>query len=141
MTYQDQPDTEPEDTGDGVPVSHSKGRRAFRNVRRELSDEELSSPAVQRMLIDDIERLEKEKYELSEYQDRYHEADKKSAILQEKVKSSVSQEIIFAVCLTVGAASLGYAPSVWSSQPTGWISIAFGVVLIVGGIASKMVKR
>jgi len=34
--------------------------------------------------------------------------------------------------------SSGYAPSVWVSQPTGWIAIAFGVVIIIGGIAAKM---
>jgi hypothetical protein len=141
MTDQELTDIAPEDTGEDAPLSHSKGRRAFTNVRRELSDEELSSPAVQRMLIDDIERIEKEKNELSEYQVKFHEADKKSAILEEKVKSSVSQEVIFSVCLTVGSAALGYAPSVWSTQPTGWISIVFGVVLIIGGIASKVVKR
>ncbi|MCP5235611.1 MAG: hypothetical protein H6945_07720 [Zoogloeaceae bacterium] len=141
MTDNDSLDLEPEDTEGTAPLSHGKGRRAFSNIRRELSDEELSSPAVQRMLIDDNERLEKEKFDLSEYQRKFHDVDKKSAILEEKLKSSVSQEVIFSVCLTVGAAALGYAPSVWASQPSGYISIAFGVVLIIGGIASKVVKR
>lgn len=141
MTNQEQPYIEPEDTGEGIQVAHAKGRRAFTNVRRELSDEELLSPALQRILIDDIERLEKEKFELGEYRERFYSVDKKSAILEEKVKVSISQEVIFSVCLTVGAAALGYAPSVWASQPTGYMSIAFGIVLIIGGIASKVVKR
>ncbi|OHX34409.1 hypothetical protein BJL95_17220 [Methylomonas sp. LWB] len=141
MTNHEQPDIEPEDIGDGNEVSHGKGRRALRNIRRELSDDELSSPAVQRMLIDDLERLEKEKFELSEFRGKFYDADKKSAILEEKIKSSTSQEVIFSVCLTVGSASLGYAPSVWTTQPTGYISIAFGIILIIGGIASKVVKR
>ena len=38
MTEQEQPDIEPEDTGEDVQVTRSKGRRVFRNVRRELSD-------------------------------------------------------------------------------------------------------
>jgi len=141
MVDVDNSDSEPEDTGIDVPISHSKGRRAFTNIRRELSDEELSSPAIQRVLIDDIERLENEKFELTEYRDKYYGADKKSAILEEKVKSATAQEIIFGVCLTVGAAALGYAPAVWSSQPSGWISIVFGITLIIGGIVSKLVKR
>jgi hypothetical protein len=87
------PDVEPEDSGEDITVRPHKGRRAFTNVRRELSDEELSSPAVQRMLIDDIERLEKEKFDLSEYQEKFHEADKNAAILEEKLKASVTQEI------------------------------------------------
>ena len=141
MVDSERPDQEPEHSVEDVPIPQQKGRRAFTNVRRELSDEELSSPAIQRMLIDDIERLEKEKFELIECREKYHEADKRASILQEKVNRSVTQEIVFAVCLTVGAASLGYAPSVWSAQPTGWISIAFGLILIGGGIASRMVKR
>ena len=141
MKENEQPEAEPEDTGEVMPVSYGKGRRAFTNVRRELSDKEMSLPAVQRMLIDDIERLEKEKFELAEYQSKFHGADKRSAILEEKIKSSMSREIGFSVPLTVGAAALGYAPSAWASQPNGWISIAFGVVLIVGGIASKVVRR
>jgi len=67
--------------GEGTPLSHSKGRRAFSKLRRELTDEELSSPAVQRLLIDDIERLEKENGKLSDYQDSYYTADKKAAVL------------------------------------------------------------
>ena len=141
MTEQEQPDIEPEDTGEDVQVTRSKGRRAFRNVRRELSDEELSSPAIQRILIDDIERLEKESIKLGEFHDKFYEADKKAAVLEEKLKEKTAQEIVFGVCLTVGAASLGYAPSVWQSQPTGWISIIFGSLLIIGGVAAKVVKR
>lgn len=80
------PDVEPEDSGKGIPIKRLKGRRAFTNVRRELSDEELSSPAVQRMLIDDIERLEKENFDLLEYQEKFHEADKKSCYLGGKTE-------------------------------------------------------
>jgi hypothetical protein len=142
MVEEENQDIAPEDTGEGTALSHSKGRRAFRKLRRELSDEELSSPAVQRLLIDDIERLEKENGKLSDYQDSYYEAEKKSAILSEKLKTSVAQEIIFGVCLTIGAALIGLAPSLWSpDKPHGWASIALGVILIIGGIASKVVKR
>ncbi|GFO60835.1 hypothetical protein GMST_31600 [Geomonas silvestris] len=141
MAENETPDQEPEFASDTLHLTPSKGRRAFVNVRRELSDEELSSPALQRVLIDDIERLEKEKFELTEYMEKYHEADKKAAVLEEKVKKSLSQDLIFGVSLTLGAAALGYAPAVWSAQPTGWITICFGLILIGGGIASRVVKQ
>lgn len=132
----------PEDTGGGTPISHSKGRRAFNNLRRELTDEELSSPAVQRLLIDDIERLEKENGKLIDYQDLFYKADKKSAVLDEKLKTNVAQEVVFGVCLTVGAAFLGFTPSLWVLDKShGWISLALGFVLIIGGVVSKVVKR
>lgn len=132
----------PEDTGESVHVPHIKGRKAFSKLRRELTDEELSSPAVQRMLIDDIERLEKETEKLGGYQDRYYGAETKAAVLNERLKVHVAQDVIFGVCLTVGAAILGLAPSLWlPDKPHGWISIVLGLVLIIGGIASKVVKR
>lgn len=142
MTETDYQDQAPEEPGEGESVSHLKGRRAFRKLRRELSDEELISPAVQRLLIDDIERLEKENGKLVDYQDSFYEADKKAAVLTEKLKTNVAQDVIFGVCLTVGAALMGFASSLWTpGKPDGWISIALGVVLIIGGIASKVVKR
>lgn len=142
MTEDNHQDIAPEDTGEGVPLSHSKGRRAFSKLRRELTDEELSSPAVQRLLLDDIERLEKENGKLSDYQDSYYAADKKAAVLSEKLKTNIAHDVIFGVCLTIGAALIGFSPSLWGpDKPHGWISLALGVVLIIGGIASKMVKR
>jgi len=70
MVDEDNQELAPEEPGEDVSVSKSKGRRAFRNLRRELTDDELASAAVQRMLIDDIERLEVDNGELGEYQDK-----------------------------------------------------------------------
>ena len=142
MAEPDNQEIAPEDTGELVPLPHTKGRKAFSKLRRELSDDELSSPAVQRLLIDDIERLEKDNGKLSDYQDSYYEADKRAAVLSEKLKTNVAQDVIFGVCLTVGAAIIGFAPSLWlPDKPYGLISVALGVILIIGGIASKVVKR
>jgi hypothetical protein len=99
------------------------------------------SPAVQRLLLDEIDRLEREAFELSGYRDRFYEMDKCKAVLEQRVNQSIASEIIFGVCLCVGAAALGYAPAVWNNQPSGYISIAFGLILIIGGIVSRLVKR
>lgn len=64
------PDTEPQETAEGGPqpvLKGTSGRKSFAKLRRELSDEELSSPAVQRMLIDEIERLDAERTELASF--------------------------------------------------------------------------
>ena len=115
-------------------------RKALSTLRRELSDKELLSPAVQKLLLDEIDRLEGENTELAGYRSRFHEADKQSAILAQKHRVSISQEVISMSCITVGGAALGYAPSIWSVQPTGALSLAFGVVLVLGGIVAKVVK-
>jgi hypothetical protein len=115
-------------------------RKSFSKLRRELDEEELNSPAVQKLLIDEIERLENENTDLADYRDKYYTVDKSKGILEQKLKTNVSQEIISGVCMTVGAASLGYAPALWVNQPSGWIAIAFGLVLIVSGVVAKAVK-
>ena len=66
MAEPERPDQEPAGGGVRPVISAEKGRRSFAKLRRELSDDELSSPAVQRLLIDDIERLEREVAELKE---------------------------------------------------------------------------
>lgn len=122
------------------PTKGKGRRRAFASSHRELSDKELLSPAVQKLLLDEIDRLEGDNAELGGYRSRFHDADKKAAVLQQKQAISIAHEIISLSCITVGGAALGYAPSVWTSQPTGGIALAFGVVLVFGGIVAKAVK-
>lgn len=137
----EQPDQEPHPSEPVTTTSVPKGRQSLARVRRELSEEELSSPAVQRLLVEEIERLERQAVELTEYRERFHLADKRASILEERAKRSLSGEIIFGVCLCVGAAVLGYAPTLWSSQPSGWMAVALGAFLVIGGIISRAVQR
>lgn len=137
------PDTEPQEISEGAPQLISKGtsgRKSFAKLRRELSDDELSSSAVQRMLIDEIERLDAERIELSSFRNRFHDSDKRAAILEERFKGKISIEIVHIACMTTGAAALGYAPSIWQAGPAGWMAAIFGVVLILAGLAAKAVK-
>lgn len=122
------------------PTKSKVGRKALASIGRELSDKELLSPAVQKFLLDEVDRLEEDNTELAGYRSRFHDADKKVAVLQQKQTTSIAHEIISLSCITVGGAALGYAPSIWSSQPTGFIALAFGVVLVFGGIVAKAVK-
>lgn len=138
-----EPDIEPQEAVGDLPQVVAKGtssRKSFAKLRRELSDEELSSPAIQRMLIDEIERLDTERGELASFRIKFHESDKRAAILAERFKGKIAIEIIHVTCITVGAAALGYAPSVWQMVPTAWMIAIFGLVLIVAGIAAKAVK-
>jgi hypothetical protein len=109
-------------------------------LKRELTDEELSSSGTQKMLLEELERLTEENARLASYQDDFHEADKGLAVLKEKQKRNISAEIVSGSCLATGAAALGYAPAVWASQPSGYIALAFGIVLTLGGIIAKAIK-
>ncbi|MDQ2975980.1 MAG: hypothetical protein M3R69_11300 [Acidobacteriota bacterium] len=134
-------DQEPQQIETSLPAVSIKERRSFSKLRRELSDDELLSPAIQRMLLDEIERLDKQVSGLENYRKGFYESDKRAAVLEQKVNRSLSSELIFGVCLCVGAASLGYAPAVWKSQPSGYLAIAFGVILIIGGTLSRLMRR
>lgn len=124
-------DREPDEGGEAH--GNRKGRQALSNVRRELSEEEISSPAVQRMLLDELDRLETEAGELREFKDRFYAADKEAAVLRERLRGSVARD----AGLGVGAAMLGFAPSLWSSQPAGWIVVALGVALVAFALLAK----
>ena len=124
-------DLEPHE--DGSAQGNRKGRQALSNVRRELSEEELSSPAVQRMLLDELDRLETEAGELKEFKDRFYSADKDAAVLGERLRASVARDS----GLAIGAAMLGLAPSLWPFQPIGWIVVALGVALVVFALLAK----
>ena len=124
-------DLEPRE--DGPAQENRKRRQALSNVRRELSEEESSSPAVQLMLLDDIDRLETEVGELRAFKDRFHAVDKDAAVLGERLRGSMARD----GGLAVGAALLGLAPSLWSSQPIGSIVVGLGVVLIGFALLAK----
>ena len=134
-------DQEPHES-EADPSSLSiKSRKSFSKLRRELSDDELSSPAVQRLLLDEIDRLDRQVSELESYRRGFYETEKRAAVLEQKVNRTRASEVMFAVCLCVGAAALGYAPAVWKSQPSGYIAIAFGLVLITGSTVSRLLRR
>ena len=135
-------DFAPEDSSnDGVDSPRIKSRRAFKDVRRELSDDELSSPAGRKFLIGEIERLDEENERLIGFQNKYHEVNTELAIQKEKHKTKKSHEILYSALLTVGAALTGVAPSL-DKYSWLWVAIVvLGIFLILGGIASRFVKR
>ena len=142
-TTLDLPDQEPPGVAAAPgpePAKSRSGRRALSSLRRELSDKELLAPAVQKLLVDEIERLEEENGGLATFRGRFHEADKKAAVLEQNGKASVAYEIISLTCITVGGAALGYAPAVWTAQPSGYIALGFGAILVAGGVAAKAIK-
>jgi hypothetical protein len=118
--------------------------RGFLQVsRRALSEEELSTPAARRFLIFEIERLDQQCSDYQGYAEKYHDQRVLIAALEENQKTSRWNEILSFVCLTVGAAGLGSAPSYLSIQNTsnfGWIILVLSMVLVGVGVASRVWK-
>ncbi|MFY7867161.1 hypothetical protein [Roseateles sp.] len=138
------PDQEPSSASRTVTVEPTKPangqRRALSALRRELDDKEFSSPAVQRLLVDEIERLEAEVRELVSFRERYFQSERRAAVLEQKGKDNNAFEILSLTCITVGGAAIGYAPNVWTVGASGWVALGLGGLLVVGGVVAKAVK-
>ena len=106
----------------------------------ELSDEELNSPAVQKLLLDNLDQLENTNFELEIFEEKFHAVDKEKAVLEEKLKSTQSSEILYTFTLTIGAAIMGLAPTFWTTG-YGWLVVIVGFLLVLGGLISKFANR
>ncbi|MEG6524880.1 hypothetical protein [Bordetella bronchiseptica] len=138
------PDIEPRQADASQPGAEPKGtsssRKSLSKLRRELTDDELSSPAVQRMLVDEIERLDVERNQLVEFRDKFYDSKTRIGVLEEKFTGKMAIEVIHVACNTVGAAALGYAPSIWDKQPMAWLFAIFGTILVVMSLIAKVIK-
>jgi hypothetical protein len=135
-------ENQPDEVGSQpIAAEAPKAHRAFSRLKRELTDEELGSSGVHKLLLELLQRAEEDNVDMKPFRDRYYQADKQNGVLQEKLKSNLATEVISMGSLTVGAVALGYAPSLWKSQPGGWLAVVFGLVLIGGGIIAKAVRR
>lgn len=121
-----------------VPITGK--RQAFRDIRRQLQEAELSSPGVQKLLLEDLERAESECDVLEGYVQRYHEADKRAAIFEERLRTQTAMEILFAVGISLGGVLIGLAPSLWNSAK-GPVVLSIGFVLVIGSAVARIVKR
>jgi hypothetical protein len=115
-------------------------RQAFRDLRRQLTESDLASPGVQKLILDDLEQSEVECEELRAYIERYHEADKRAGILEERLKPARAVEVFFGVGVGVGGIIMGLAPVFWTQQPQGIISLVLGALLVIGSVIGRLVR-
>lgn len=136
-------DTQPNEVGSRpITVEEApKSHRAFSGLKRELSDEELSSPGVPKLLLDYLAEANNDNATLKSFRDRFHEADKRNGVLEEKLKINAAAEAISMGSLAVGAGAMGYAPSLWSTPHGGPIVLTFGAILTIIGILAKVIRR
>jgi hypothetical protein len=121
----------------------SSGRRAaFRDVRRQLTDEELKSPVVQKLLLDMLQEADDERESLRSYVSGFHNADKTAAVLQEQLKTHTAIEVFFGVGVGMGGAIIGLAPFLWGAKTEfGVITGIIGLGLIIGATIGRVVKK
>lgn len=113
--------------------------KPYSKLRRELSDEDLTNPAVQKLLINEIDKLELRICDLELTEKKFYEVDKEKAVLEEKIKTQNSLEILYSFCLSIGSGIMGLS-SLFKINEYGWIFLVSGGILIIGGIFSKYIK-
>lgn len=114
----------------------------MRDLRLQLTDEELKQTGVQKLLLEDLERAELECDTLRVYVERYHEADKEAAILKEKLRTETAFETMTNVGLIGGGAILGIAPNVWPlNTVNGIAALVVGGLFVIGSLLAKRFRR
>ena len=134
-------DAQPDEVGSRPITSEEapKSHPAFSRLKRELSDDDLNSPGVQKLLLDYLARAEEAVAALNSFRDKYHDADKRIGVLEEKLKVHRAAEVLSTGTIAIGAAALVYGPSTWNIQPAATISVIFGAVLTVVGVLAKVI--
>jgi hypothetical protein len=116
-------------------------RQSFRNIARQLQPEELNHPGVVKLIIENLDRAEDECEDLKSYMEKFHQADVDRSILREKLKTNKSIEVAFAVGVGLGCVIIGLAPTFWDATSRGPIALVVGALLVVGGIAVRVIKQ
>ncbi len=136
--YDDEEPVNGQESDTSSEKTHNRRKGAYQKLRRDLSEEELSSPGTQKMILSDLDRLEDEVDTLLVYKDKFHAKDKSEAVLKEQLKSSTSKEVLYTVSISLGATLIGLSNSIWTTENNnGAIVLTCGIVLVIGGLISK----
>lgn len=144
MHGEDDDTQEPEiaivDSAGGHAPQPKKRRRSFGKVRRELTEEELDTSGVQKMLLDEVERLEGAEIDLKSTSEKFHKANTQLEVAREKLKTHNAFDIISTGNVAVGSLLFGAAFN-WKDDSTlFWVLIILGVVLIAVGVFAKVMR-
>ena len=103
-----------------------------------VEEKELSRVA-KRFLVAEINRLVDENQQLKQFKDRYHDIDKKLAVLKETVKPFRINELLSSVCLIAGSVGLGAAPNFLSLSSYGWyVFVSVSALLVIAAVAARV---
>ena len=134
-------EAKPVEASEGAASAPSGKRQALRDLRRQLSDEDLKSPGAQKLLLDELERSDADCELLKGYVSRFHEADKRAAVLEGQLRIDKAVEVAFGVGVGIGGTIIGLAPGLWTTPPYGPLAVAVGLVLMLGAIVARVVRR
>lgn len=121
-----------------APVSTTGRRQAFQDLKRQLTEGNLAEPGTQKLILDMLISAEAERDDLKAFVPQYYEADKRAAILQEKLSSNRLNEILATSGVGFGFALIGLTPTLWDAPKYGGpICLAVGALLILISVVSR----
>ncbi len=133
-------DTEPENTW--ISSNESIKHWAFKDLKRNLSEDELGSSWVQKILLDKIDKLEFQVSSLEFFKEQYHIKDKECDVFKEKMKVSNAFETLYGFCLAGWALIIWLVPSFWDpSKLYSWISVLIWFLLFIWWLLIKLSKK
>lgn len=111
-------------------VDDTLKEKPLSRVNRVLTEEDLKSPGVRKMLLGQLDEYEQCKSELNEVRKDFHCKDKECAVLIEKVKGLTKFDWLYSTLLTFSSILIGF----YASQPDK------GVVLLIIGIIGVLMS-
>lgn len=136
---QEPQDAAPEAPDEAAPQPKGR-RRSFGKVRRELTEAELGSSGVQKMLLDELDRMDGSEADVKLLSDKYHETNTLLAVTREKLKTHNAFDIISTGTVALGSILFGAAFSFKDVIIAFWLMIILGAALVIVGIVAKVVR-
>jgi hypothetical protein len=77
--------------------------------------------------------------QLKQFKEKYHDVDKKWAVLKETIKPVRRNQLLASACLIAGSAGVAAAPSFLSINQYGWyVFVAVSAMLLIAGVAARI---
>ena len=141
MATDEEETEEPQGDGGSDGAPKSKGRRqSFGKVRRELTEDELGSSGVQKMMLDELDRMDGAEAELKTISQKYSESQSSLAVATEKLKTHHAFDVLSTGTVAVGTLTFGAAFSSGDNIKLFWTLIAISIMLVCVGIAAKVLR-
>lgn len=129
--------------GDSISGQAPPKGKPYVNLSRALLKEDLGTIGVQKMLLNEIDRLEHEKSVSEKYRDSFHEKDKVLAVSEEKLEQETSVNLIadisFGAFISIGTAIMSLGDPL--TEDPNWSVVVVGSIMMLVGIAVKVVQR
>ncbi|MDY4374013.1 hypothetical protein [Pectobacterium carotovorum] len=124
-----------------------KPKRPYDKILTDLSEEDLRSPGVYKLILAKSSELEYENYELKKNDNKYRELEVKHASVAAELShlksGKKSIELLFSACLGTGTCLIGLSLSIYSATAPlgGYVIAGIGIALTGFSIAVTLLGK